>query len=122
MVTSATSRWGRPKNGSSVGTSLRRGRISLPLRDRFWHADWTLAHLADALPFVEQFYPIAIEHQKLMGPLVRFRWFRGISWDAAARYENGWVAFFWSGIMQGEAKLHDTFNRFPTDLDAVLHV
>ena len=92
------------------------GADFLPLRDRFWHADWTLAHLADALPFVEQFYPIAVEQQELMGPLVRFRWFRGISWDAAARYENGWVAFFWSGIMQGEAKLHDTFNRFPTDL------
>ena len=92
------------------------GTLFLDPVDCIWHADWALARLLEVLPQVEWFYRVAGEHLGTLGKLVRFRWFRGISWDAAARYENGWVAFFWSGMMQGESRLRDLFARLGSDL------
>ena len=93
------------------------GRNYLQVPDALWSEDWALARLLELLPQVEWFYPAASSFLGALGPLLRFRWFRGLSWDAAALFEKGWVAFFWSGIMEGEIHIRERFNRLGLDLD-----
>ncbi len=84
--------------------------------DCLWNSEWALARLLELLPQVEWFYRASADLLPLLGPMVRFRWFRGVSWDAAVRYENGWAAFFWSGLMQGEGRIRETFSKLGSDL------
>ena len=89
-------------------------RLDAPL-----HQDWGLAHLLQRFPLVERFYPAANqlqddsgEDQKQgLGRLIRFSWFQGAPWDAAARYEKGWAAFLFSGILETETHLRDRMAR-----------
>lgn len=90
----------------------------LRFSDGLWCADWALSRLLELLPQVEWFYPAAGSFREKLGDMVRFRWFRGVSWDAAALYQRGWVAFFWSGLLQTETRLRETFRRLGTDLQA----
>ena len=90
----------------------------LKVPDCLWGSDWALARLLDKLPQVEWFYPAAAGFQEQLGPMVRFRWFRGVSWDAAALYERGWVAFFWSGLLQAESRLREIFRRLGGEFEA----
>ena len=39
-----------------------------------------------------------------------------LAWDAAARYRDGWAAFFWSGVMQRESRVKETFTKLGEDL------
>ena len=51
-----------------------------------------------------------------MGALQSFQWFAGVSWDAAVRYERGWAAFFWSGLLQVEVRLREVMAELAEDL------
>lgn len=90
----------------------------LRISDGLWCGDWALSRLLELLPQVEWFYPAAGLFRASLGDMVRFRWFRGVAWDAAALYQRGWVAFFWSGLLQTESKLRETFRRLGADLQA----
>ena len=92
------------------------GMGHLEVYDRLWNAEWGLARLLEVLPQVEWFYPISASLTDVLGPMIRFRWFRGVGWDAATRYQRGWVAFYWSSILQSEARIRETFSRLGTDL------
>ena len=39
-----------------------------------------------------------------------------MSWDAAVRYERGWAAFFWSGLLQVEVRLREVLAELAEDL------
>ena len=80
-----------------------------------WQQPWTLSQVLDRLPAAEWFYHVAF-NMKGLGELRNFQWFTGISWDAAARYDRGWVAFFWSGILQVEARLRAVLGQLAGDL------
>ena len=44
--------------------------------------------------------------------LLEFSWFRRRAFDAAARFNDGWVAFIWSGFWQNRKALRYRFERF----------
>ena len=80
-----------------------------------WQQPWTLSQLLDRLPSAEWFYHVALNVNGL-GELRNFQWFTGISWDTAARYDRGWVAFFWSGILQVDARSRAILGQLAVDL------
>ena len=80
-----------------------------------WHEEYALSRLLERLPMVEWFYQAAVGLPGL-GGLEHFRWFNDVAWDAAARYRDGWAAFFWSGVMQRESRVKETFTRLGEDL------
>ena len=94
-------------------------RLDAPL-----HEDWGLAYLLQRFPLVERFYPAANqlqddpggERKHSLGELKKFTWFQGTPWDAAAQYENGWVACFFSGILETESHLRDRMLRLGPEL------
>lgn len=96
---------------------LPEGRDVLEPPDHIWHLDWSLSRVLEMLPQLETFYRAVAEQSPKLGKLVRFRWFRGAAWGAAALYEHGWVAFFWSGILQSEGRLRRMFNQLVTELE-----
>ena len=80
-----------------------------------WHEESALGRLLERLPMVEWFYRAAAGLPG-MGELESFGWFNGVAWDAAARYRDGWAAFFWSGMMQRESRVRETFTKLGVDL------
>ena len=80
-----------------------------------WHEESALSRLLERLPMVEWFYQAAVGLPG-MGALENFSWFNDVAWDAAARYRNGWAAFFWSGVMQRESRVRETFTKLGEDL------
>ena len=80
-----------------------------------WHEEWALCRLLERLPMVEWFYQAAAGLPGL-GELESFGWFNDVAWDAAARYREGWAAFFWSGMMQRESRVRETFTKLGIDL------
>ena len=91
------------------------GLDALGLGGLAWQQPWTLGQVLDRLPSAEWFYNLAFSMRGL-GEFRNFQWFTGISWDAAARYDRGWVAFFWSGILQVEARLRALLGQLAGDL------
>ena len=85
--------------------------------DNFWHTDWSISRILEVFPQAEWFYAVLGEQSESFGKLMRFRWFRRVSWDAAAQFEDGWIAFFWSGLMQSEGRIRDTFRSLGRDLE-----
>ena len=94
-------------------------RLDAPL-----HQDWGLAYLLQRFPLVERFYPAANQLQddsgddpkQGLGRPIQFKWFQGAPWDAAVRYEKGWAAIFFSGILETEAHLRDRMVRLGPEL------
>ena len=68
------------------------------------HLGGGLLYLFSRLGVVESFYELAGSESRL-GVFSEFLWFDGVSFDAAARYEGGWIMFFWSGLCQSETYL-----------------
>lgn len=83
-----------------------RGLEELGVGGLSWQQPWALSQLLLRLPAVEWFYQVAPEVAGL-GRMEEFQWFTSAPWDAAARYERGWAAFFWSGILQVESRLRE---------------
>ena len=80
-----------------------------------WHEESALGRLLERLPMVEWFYQASVGLPGL-GELEHFSWFNDVAWDAAARYRDGWAAFFWSGVMQRESRVKETFAKLGEDL------
>ena len=89
------------------------GRLSI--LSPHWHEESALGRLLERLPMVEWFYQASVGLPGL-GELESFSWFNDVAWDAAARYRDGWAAFFWSGVMQRESRVKETFTRLGEDL------
>ena len=112
---------------SATSRRVARWRLIDPWPERLdapMHQDWGLAYLLQRFPLVETFYPAAnrlqddsTDDQKQgMGKLIQFKWFQGAPWDAAVRYEKGWAAIFFSGILETEAHLRDRMVRLGPEL------
>ena len=93
----------------------REGMGRLSIFSPHWHEESALGRLLERLPMVEWFYQAAVGLPGL-GELEHFSWFNDVAWDAAARYRDGWAAFFWSGVMQRESRVKETFTKLGEDL------
>ena len=91
------------------------GLERLGLMDLAWQQPGSLGQLLGRLPSVKWFYGVAASLPG-MGRLESFQWFTGSSWDAAVRFERGWVALFWSGLLQTEGRLRQLFSGLAGDL------
>ena len=80
-----------------------------------WHEEFTRCRLLERLPSVELFYPVAAGIDDL-GPFRSFHWLDGVSVDAVARYQHGWIALFWSGPLQSEDWIAARLGRMAADL------
>ena len=89
--------------------------IEVGLLGGSWHQDWGRSVLLERLPLVEWFYHVA-GSLDMLGPLVTFRWLDGLVMDAVARFRDGWVAFLWSGLWQGERSLRERIERLGPQL------
>ena len=68
-----------------------------------WHGFNTnqgIRHLVRRLPVVEQFYHLMSRlDQDQWGELLEFHWLRRrVSFDAVARFQQGWMALIWCGL------------------------
>ena len=93
----------------------QRGLELLGLFDFAWQQPGSLSQLLGRLPSVEWFYQVAGSVPG-MGRLESFQWFTGAAWDAAVRFERGWVALFWSGLLQTEGRVRQLFSGLAGDL------
>ena len=91
------------------------GRTFLIGEDICWHQDGGRAYLLDRFPVTEAL-PHAAASITKMGRLTRFHWFKGVAWDAAAHYEDGWALVFWSGLLEKETLLTRRFEQLGEDL------
>ena len=91
------------------------GLLALGRLGSTWHEEPARCRLLDRLPSVEWFYPAAVGVRD-MGAFEGFRWFDNVSLDAMARYEQGWIALFWSGFFQSEDRIASRFARLGPDL------
>ena len=80
-----------------------------------WHQPGTLARLLERLTSVEWLYPAAAAIQDL-GEFQTFQWVDGVSFDAAVRYEQGWAALFWAGLLRSEQVFKERLEQFGDDL------
>ena len=91
------------------------GILGMGVLGSTWHEEWGRCGLLDRLPMVESFYRAA-GLIKGYGRLRAFQWLNGLSFDAAVRYERGWVAVYWSGLWQGEVVIRKRMERLGYDL------
>ena len=98
----------KTKRSFFTGYGLASARAAKP----FWNEDWAIAELLKRPQLPEQFYRAAAD-QKPLGPLVEFSWFRNAPWKASARYTEGWVLFFWSGLLETEHSIRQLFRSLP---------
>ena len=80
-----------------------------------WHDEAHRCRLLELLPSVEWFYPV-VGSVEGMGRLVAFQWVVDQGFDAAAKFENGWIALFWSGYLQTEETIEDRLTRLGQDI------
>lgn len=69
-----------------------------------WQDEGGRSQLLQRLAAVEGIYGMAGMDFKL-GPFRELRWIYGNCLQAAVRYQHGWVAMFWSGVMETRAHL-----------------
>ena len=115
---------GRLVESVSLGCARRRvdryflteyGQAEFGLSGATWHQPGTLARLLERLSSVEWLYPAAAAVRGL-GRMVAFQWVDSVSFDAAVRYEHGWAALFWSGLLRSEQVWRERLEQFGNDL------
>ena len=106
---------GATRDRSTRWWVTQKGLDEIRLGGLAWQQPWALSQLLTRLPPVEWFYQVAGSITS-MGALQSFQWSTGVSWDAAVRYERGWAAFFWSGLLQVEVRLRHVFSDLSEDL------
>lgn len=94
------------------------GQDKLGVAGATWHHPGTLYRLLERQTSVERLYPAAAA-VKGLGQLQEFQWLDGVSFDAAVRYERGWVALFWAGLLRSESRLNELLEDFGKDLQAL---
>ena len=88
----------------------------------FAHASMGATRMMDNPVASEWFYFLAStlsvsEQGKRIGRrMLEFCWFKDRVFDAAARYTDGWVAFFWSGYWHDKGDLEKRFERLGRSL------
>ena len=80
-----------------------------------WHQEFSRCRLLERLPSVEWFYQVVSQIEDI-GPFEAFHWMNGVSLDAVACYQHGWVALFWSGSFQSEDWIASRLGRLARDL------
>ena len=83
-----------------------------------WHQPGGLIRLLERFSAVESLYRAAAAIDGL-GELRNFQWMDAAAFDAAARYQWGWVAFFWVGMLRSEAAFAERMEAMGNDLLAM---
>ena len=91
------------------------GQEQFGLTGATWHQVGALARLLERLTSVEWLYPAAAAIQD-MGEFQTFQWVDGVSFDAAVRYEHGWAALFWAGLLRSEGVFKERLEQLGDDL------
>ena len=90
---------GTTRDRSTRWWGTQKGLDEIRLGGLAWQQPWALSQLLARLPPVEWFYQVAGSITS-MGALQSFQWFSGRVVGAAVRYARGWVAFFWSVLLE----------------------
>lgn len=90
------------------------------LTGKTWHEEGNRCRLLELLPMLEWFYQI-LGQIKNLGNLVDFLWTDGLSMDATARFERGWIALYWSGPQETEEEITGRMNRLIDDVGGRLN-
>ena len=88
---------------------------ALGIQGATWHQPGCLMRLLERLPAVEWLYPAAAQITDL-GPYRQFQWVDAVAFDAAVRYEHGWIALSWVGILRSEKAVADRLKGLGGDL------
>jgi len=81
------------------------------------HSEGGRIYLYSRLPMVESFYA-AVCGESRLGSFQEFQWFDGLSFNAAAKFENGWILMVWTGVAESEAALRKRLSSVVDDLRA----
>ena len=81
-----------------------------------WHQPAYLIRSLDRLPSVEFLYSAAVGVTDL-GGFCEWQWADGVGFDAAVRYEEGWVVFFWVGPLRLESRFLELVEQMGQDLE-----
>ena len=73
----------------------------------FCDKPWFLARRLERLPVVENMYS-ALPNVRDLGTLQKIQWHEGLALDVSANFEDGWVAAFFTGLLENE---RDIINR-----------
>ena len=85
------------------------------LTGQTWHDEGNSCQLLFILPMLAQFYQILGQIQNL-GKLEEFLWTDGLAMDAAAIFERGWIALYWSGPQETEGEIAGRIDRIISDV------
>ena len=80
-----------------------------------WHDEFGRSRLLQRLPAVEWGYRVAGQVTDL-GPFKSLLWVDHVSFDFAVKYRDGWIAGFWSGVLQGETDIGHRIESFGQDM------
>ncbi len=85
------------------------------LTGQTWHEEGNRCRLLELLPMLEWFYLI-LGQIKNLGNLEDFLWTDGLSMDAAGKFEQGWIALYWSGPQETEEEITGRMKRLIDDV------
>ena len=80
-----------------------------------WHEGAARDRLLARLPSVEQFYRL-VGSLRGLGKFISFQWCDQLGFDAAARFEQGWVTLWWCGMLQTEGVVAERLEVLSRDL------
>ena len=90
----------------------------LDLISASWHQPGCLNRLLERFPSVEWLYTAAADVTDL-GAFCEWQWVDAVGFDAAARYEQGWVCFFWVGPLRVESRFAELVAGLGEDLESM---
>ena len=93
-----------------------KGRAQMGMEPISWHDEAHRCRLLERFPSLEWFYQVLGSVEE-MGRFQAFQWVEGLGFDAAAKFENGWIALFWSGYLQTEETIGYRLDRFSQDIN-----
>ncbi len=91
-------------------------QVLLEIQGVSWNQPGCLMRQLERLSAVEWLYPAAAQITG-MGRFQSFQWVDGRSFDAAVRYEEGWAALFWVGLLRSEKGIGDRLRGLGRDLE-----
>ena len=83
-----------------------------------WHQPARLNRLLERFPSVEWLYQAGAAVTDL-GAFCEWQWVDAVGFDAAARYEEGWVCFFWVGPLRVESRFAELVEGLGEDLESM---
>ena len=91
-------------------------QVQLEISNASWHQPGCLMRLLERLSAVEWLYAAATQITD-MGSYSEFQWVDAVAFDAAVRYEHGWVALCWVGMLRTEKAIAGRLKDLGGDLD-----